>query len=558
MINAATSQIAVNEFSWSNTKYQIFQECLRKYYYHYYDWREARTIPQECRKRTSSVMRALQSRSSWIGTVVHEVIAVVINNLLLFNGQYSFDQADEILVRKMKNDWRNSLDWLITEDTKAFCGLEEHFYNMDYCDYNGYQEDLKTARAHIKALFESGLLKEIMREDVKIIEFESGTAFLWDGIKINQRIDLALMDSGGNVSITDWKTGRPPKAANDLSIGVTDEDDNLQLNLYAKYISIKYKAPYDRIHTQQIYLADKKQIPFKITAESIKATQDIVRESSQKMLALLDDPVQNQASIKNFPKTNDTEHCKYCNFRGLCQPQSFTYPRHWRKEQRVPFYSGTLKGNGISQKSKIEEVNLQALSIQEIVEQRNIISLFHFTHIKNLESILKYGLLSRIKVEGLPERPDLIVNDNLRLDGHPETISLSIGFPNYKMFSVYSKNPEEWVVIELKREVLWELDCKFFVENAAKKDARNVSLEKLFQDFNSIHRNDLSIPDGYPTNPQAEVLVFSPIPPKYFLNVYFCNPHSLSTWVNDHGNGHKDLFVVKPGYFSWRCDYEFW
>jgi len=220
-----------------------------------------------------------------------------------------------------------------------------------------------------------------------------------------------------------------------------------------------------------------------------------------------------------------------------------------------------------SQELKITKNDLRAQSIKNIVRERKITSLFHFTHINNLESIIKYGLLCRRRVEKLPMKSSFVMNDTLRLDGHVETISLSIGFPNYKMFYVYKKKPEEWIVIGLKPDILWELDCSFFVENAAKRDFQGIcleelkqasSLEKLFLDYKTIQREDLSIPDWFPTNPQAEVLVNNPIPATYFLRVYFFDDASFSNWLKNHKDGHQNLFAVEPGYFCARCDYSFW
>lgn len=211
-------------------------------------------------------------------------------------------------------------------------------------------------------------------------------------------------------------------------------------------------------------------------------------------------------------------------------------------------------------------------SIKKIVQERNITSVFHFTHTNNLASILNLGLLCRSKVEELPDRQKLVVNDNLRLDCHPETISLSIGFPNYKLFTVFRNKGNEdlkdsWVVIGLKPDLLWELECFFYCDNAANGRFRKTnmeelkspgSLEKLFQDFDSTKRKDLSIPDWFPTNPQAEVLVVDSIPLKFFLKVYFHNKRSLANWLEKYPGGRRDLFVVEPDYFSPRCDYKFW
>lgn len=72
------------------------------------------------------------------------------------------------------------------------------------------------------------------------------------------------------------------------------------------------------------------------------------------------------------------------------------------------------------------------MGIKEFVSQRRIKSLYHFTSLQNLESILNNGLLSRDK---LKENNILhYYNDNLRLENKLNAICVSISFPNYKMF----------------------------------------------------------------------------------------------------------------------------
>ncbi len=157
--------------------------------------------------------------------------------------------------------------------------------------------------------------------------------------------------------------------------------------------------------------------------------------------------------------------------------------------------------------------------IRRICEQRGIKYLVHFTRMDNLASILKHGLLGRERLEKM--RIPYVYNDEQRIDRCSDAICLSISFPNYKMFYVYRKKLEsaKWVVLVLKRDILWELDCAFCQENAASNNVRFIPLEErkkgsaledLFTEYDKIHdvqRSSLGIPPEYTTNPQAEVLV---------------------------------------------------
>ena len=64
----------VNEFSWSRSRDHTFQECRRKYFYHYYGawggWDAS--APPEVRRLY--VLKQLASRQQWAGRTVHDAI----------------------------------------------------------------------------------------------------------------------------------------------------------------------------------------------------------------------------------------------------------------------------------------------------------------------------------------------------------------------------------------------------------------------------------------------------------------------------------------------------
>ena len=209
-------------------------------------------------------------------------------------------------------------------------------------------------------------------------------------------------------------------------------------------------------------------------------------------------------------------------------------------------------------------------SIKQICHDRGIKILVHFTHIENLRRILGEGLLSRETLETIrdPLKKKPIFNDPNRLDKHPEAICLSIGFPNYKMFFKYaSEKQSQWVVLLLDAKLLWELDCAFCQENAAsnaiytiplKERKKPDALNNMFIDYDSISRQSLSIPDHYPTYPQAEVLVCNPIPVAYIKKVHFYEKTALEQWYSQNSGMDTETFVVSKQYFHPRYDWKVW
>ena len=220
----------------------------------------------------------------------------------------------------------------------------------------------------------------------------------------------------------------------------------------------------------------------------------------------------------------------------------------------------------------------ESRQLQQICAERRITTLIHFTRIENLRStILQEGLLSRSRLERSGQR--FLFNDEQRLDRHTEAICLSISFPNYKMFFKYRSrtSDETWIALLLDAKVLWELDCAFYQENAASNpapaDGTTPSLEQrktsraltgmFVEDYvnrqgSRVSRQDLQIPNNYPTNPQAEVLVFDSIPTRYIKTVHFRNATILREWRSINSETYSQMLTSNSSYFNPRHDWAAW
>ncbi|MCW5230861.1 DUF4433 domain-containing protein [Verminephrobacter eiseniae] len=152
--------------------------------------------------------------------------------------------------------------------------------------------------------------------------------------------------------------------------------------------------------------------------------------------------------------------------------------------------------------------------------------LLHFTQVVNLRDIMKHGLYPIGRVNEIGVMP--AINDQKRLDGHRNSTSVSISFPNCEMFYKYRqiKNETDWVVLALAPAVLWEKDCAFCRHNAASASIKGQPLLKtpdaligMFEDHASREEQKLKTFD--PTDVQAEVLVFDVIEPEYVIAAIF-------------------------------------
>lgn len=162
-------------------------------------------------------------------------------------------------------------------------------------------------------------------------------------------------------------------------------------------------------------------------------------------------------------------------------------------------------------------------SIKDILRERDIKYLCHFTKVGNLESIFGNGLCPRCDLHDEETNPDSkivgIVNDQFRYDNHTDANCLSLSFPNSKMFYRFREGDDsEWVVIFFDAAyILLNKNCAFYPTNAASNHVRfqDVSNFQSALAFQQLFAGDQDcrqclLPKD-PTDVQAEVLVFDRI-----------------------------------------------
>ena len=159
------------------------------------------------------------------------------------------------------------------------------------------------------------------------------------------------------------------------------------------------------------------------------------------------------------------------------------------------------------------------------------------------------------------------VNDDMRLDRHPEANCLSISFPNYKMFYRCRCDvpSAEWAVLAIDPDVLRTHDCAFCPSNAAQAATAGIplgerkgalALERLFDEFpGRPSRSAMGLPDSYPTDPQAEVLIFNRIGANRIEQIWV-EHDSVGTRLRARYPSRKVVVGESP--FRPRNDYSFW
>ena len=249
------------------------------------------------------------------------------------------------------------------------------------------------------------------------------------------------------------------------------------------------------------------------------------------------------------------------NRRGAADRRAVASPRRPSSLFRTP--SSVHQVEQAERNSAVSTAD--ANGIKDIVHSRGIDFPLHFTQVANFSSIQERGLLSRKSLSELGIKSE--VNDEIRYDGELSGISCSIDHTNFKLLCAFnSRNKNrDWVVIALKRSVLWKKECAFCNSNAASRRVTSVPLEKrkgaaafegMFRPVpGKPSRASLKLQDSSPTDPQAEVLVLEDIEPEYI----FCTFTPTDDYTAYMRAKYPDFdFMTAEYLFSDRIDGDFW
>lgn len=199
--------------------------------------------------------------------------------------------------------------------------------------------------------------------------------------------------------------------------------------------------------------------------------------------------------------------------------------------------------------------------IKQIVESNRITNVVHFTQHDNLDSIMSHGLCTRTYLEerGIPFE----FNDDDRLEGHADSISISITFPNAHMFFKCRNESEcNWIVILIKPSILWLKKCLFCQQNAASAEVTILedeylespeALEAMFVDqVGTYDRRQQRLKPYDPTHPQAEVLVLENVGVEFITAIIFDDETLHNQFKKKTTSIASRTDAINKGYFGSR------
>lgn len=201
-----------------------------------------------------------------------------------------------------------------------------------------------------------------------------------------------------------------------------------------------------------------------------------------------------------------------------------------------------------------------------IIAERKL-RLFHFTDLRNIGSILEFGLLPRND----PQFKLLEVHgkDNTRFDNYGTCFS--VGFPNYKMLYSKSQGSNSFAIIEIDTDCLtsgnwlaYPTNSALFVGQHPKAFTGTNAFGYLFENKLATEigqladRGKLKIEDGWTTDPQAEVILNDAISSESIKAVHFKLASQSEDALQKFDSKHAQLFTWSANLFKPRGDYRFW
>ena len=296
-----------NEFSWSHSRHECFQACLKRYYFAYYASWGGWNADAPARTRELYLLKRLHTRQQWAGHHAHLAIET-----LLKQGRRdpAGDFAAALEPRQldlMRREFRESRAGLHRADPVHAVGLFEHEYGLDV-PAEEWKATVDRVALAIRHFLASDLWRDIraLPEDA-FLSVERRAHFLLDGLKVHAVPDLVVR-RGGQVLIYDWKTGSADLASHRTQLGVYAL---LALDRWtadpAGIEAIAYNPVLDRRET------------FSYSADELATLREFVRDSADEMLFPLEDPAANRAGDgADFDCTPDGEPCKACPFLRAC------------------------------------------------------------------------------------------------------------------------------------------------------------------------------------------------------------------------------------------------
>ena len=306
-MRGATKELQ-NEFSWSKSRHERFEECPRAYYYQYYGSWGGWSAPAEAPARELYVLKKLSTRWQWAGSAVHEALRHMLNRARATGDRKALEPLLDQTRRKARAAWSASREKSYWREASRIEGLLEHEYAEPVPPEEWKRLWDEVIEGSIRAFYGSETLDRILAvPSERWLTVDELDSWVFEGTRIWVAVDFAYRDAEGRIHVLDWKTGKER------------EVDHAQVGVYAMYAREKWGAAPDQVVGGLVYLgAGAQRVDVAVDPSAVEEVRRQMRASISAMRERLDDPARNAASPERFPRIEDRAACRRCPFRRPC------------------------------------------------------------------------------------------------------------------------------------------------------------------------------------------------------------------------------------------------
>ncbi|OCN04210.1 hypothetical protein A4S06_03310 [Erysipelotrichaceae bacterium MTC7] len=195
--------------------------------------------------------------------------------------------------------------------------------------------------------------------------------------------------------------------------------------------------------------------------------------------------------------------------------------------------------------------------MKEILKEKKIEHLIHFTNAENLFNIFRYGLIPRTELV----KRDIESAFNLRSRKYHDAVALTIEFPDYTQFNAirFRQHNLPWVILKIDASKINYNACAYSPLKGSELRYGQEGFLSLFDEVDDQKsRAEMELDACYPTTVQSKVLCYETIPVDAIKEVHF--PDADNYWIYKGTIPKKSKAQVKVdrSYFRTRHDFEFW
>lgn len=296
------------DWSWSPSRHGMFEECRRKYYYHYYAAHNGWLAESTPYARQAYRLKQMTNIYLVFGDAVHKMAEEAVK---LYHSYGRLMDGEEMrrrirtLLNQAYKDSRNVETWC--QQPKQLTMLQEMYYA------GGLSESVTdTIKRRIPILVDrllgSESLQHYMHGDgCHLVELERLNTIDLGDTMVYVKLDFMYRQAGRYI-IVDWKTGQE------------DERNDTQLRLYGWYVHEHYGIPYEQIDIRTEYLLSGQCKVNEVSESEMEHLVAYAEASIAAMRSYLEDPKLNAPKAREaFEVTDDERKCRRCPFREMCE-----------------------------------------------------------------------------------------------------------------------------------------------------------------------------------------------------------------------------------------------